>query len=103
MSIFSSINISSSALTAERTRMDVISKNLANANTTRTQSGDPYRRQVVVFKEAEEKQSFKSILESKKSKDVDKGVEIVGIVEDKTPFRQVYNPGHPDADEKDLW
>ena len=100
MSIFSSINISSSALTAERTRMDVISKNLANANTTRTQSGDPYRRQVVVFKEAEEKQSLKSILESKKSKDVDKGVEIVGIVEDKTPFRQVYNPGHPDADEK---
>ena len=68
MSIFSSINISSSALTAERTRMDVISKNLANANTTRTQSGDPYRRQVVVFKEAEEKQSFKSILESKKER-----------------------------------
>ena len=100
MSIFSSINISASALNAERTRMDVISKNLANANTTRTQSGDPYRRQVVVFQEANEKQSFKSIFDSKKNKDVENGVEIVGIVEDKTPFRQVYNPGHPDADEK---
>ena len=100
MSIFSSINISASALTAERTRMDVISKNLANANTTRTQSGAPYRRQVVVFQEANEKQSFKSIFDSKKNKDVENGVEIVGIVEDKTPFRQVYNPGHPDADEK---
>lgn len=100
MSIFSSINISSSALTAERTRMDIIAKNLANANTTRTQSGDPYRRQVAVFKEAKERQSFKSIFDNKKNKGNENGVEIVGIVEDKTPFREVYNPGHPDADEK---
>lgn len=102
MSIFSSINISSSALTAERTRMDVIAKNLANANTTRTQSGDPYRRQVTVFQAAKEQKSFKSILSSKtgENKASSKGVEIVGIVEDKTPFRQIYDPGHPDADDK---
>lgn len=102
MSIFSSINISSSALTAERTRMDVIAKNLANANTTRTQSGDPYRRKVTVFKEAREGNSFKRILDSKKNENrsTSRGVEVVGIVEDRTPFRQVYNPGHPDADEK---
>ena len=60
--------------------MDVISKNLANANTTRTQSGDPYRRQVVVFQEANEKQSFKSIFDSKKNKDVEN--EITSAMED---------------------
>ena len=99
MSIFSSINTSASALTAERTRMDVISKNLANANTTRTQNGDPYKRQVVILKQAENQSSFKSIFQSKMNKS-SKGVEISAIVEDDTPFRQVYDPGHPDADGK---
>lgn len=99
MSIFSSINTSASALTAERTRMDVISKNLANANTTRTQNGDPYKRQVVILKQAENQSSFKSIFQSKMNQS-SKGVEISAIVEDETPFRQVYDPGHPDADEK---
>ena len=99
MSIFSSINTSATALTAERTRMDVISKNLANANTTRTQNGDPYKRQVVVLKQSENQGSFKSIFQSKMNQST-KGVEISAIVEDNTPFRQVYDPGHPDADEK---
>lgn len=99
MSIFSSINTSATALTAERTRMDVISKNLANANTTRTQNGDPYKRQVVVLKQSENQSSFKSIFQSKMNQST-KGVEISAIVEDNTPFRQVYDPGHPDADEK---
>ncbi len=99
MSIFSSINTSASALTAERTRMDVISKNLANANTTRTQNGEPYKRQVVVLKQAENQNSFKSIFQ-KKINQASKGVEISAIIEDNTPFRQVYDPGHPDADEK---
>lgn len=51
MGLFNSMNISASGLTAERMRMDVISKNIANANTTRTANGTPYRRQVVTFKE----------------------------------------------------
>ena len=58
MSVFNSINISASGLTAERLRMDIISKNIANANTTRTVNGTPYRRQVVTFKTKNNNISF---------------------------------------------
>lgn len=99
MSIFRGINISASGLTAQRTRMDVIAKNIANASTTRAQNGEPYRRQVAVFKAAEGQTSFREILSRKKAGSSSKGgVELVGILDDKTPFRMVYNPGHPDAD-----
>lgn len=99
MSIFNSINISSSGLTAERLRLDIISKNIANANTTRTANGMPYRRQTVVFKEANAK-SFKDILSENMSDKVKGGVEVAEIVEDKSAFKKVYNPGHPDADKQ---
>ncbi|RKD34430.1 flagellar basal body rod protein FlgC [Thermohalobacter berrensis] len=100
MGVFNSINISASGLTAERTRMDIISENIANANTTRTSSGKPYRRKMVVFKEKESK-SFAEYLSSYTQKDVKTGgVEISTIAEDKTPFKKVYNPGHPDANEE---
>lgn len=99
MSIFRSIDISASGLTAERMRMDVISKNLANVNTTRTANGNPYRRQTVVFKAAEEQKSFKDILSGKQSNmKKGTGVEVVAIKEDQSPFKKVYEPGHPDAD-----
>ncbi|WP_235436135.1 flagellar basal body rod protein FlgC [Gottschalkia purinilytica] len=97
--MFSSINISASGLTAERTRMDVISKNIANANTTRTSSGKPYRRQMPLFKEREG-ESFSSYLSKESDKLFNKnGVKVSGIIEDKTPFKKVYDPGHPDADQ----
>ncbi len=100
MSIFNSLNINATALTAERTRMDVISKNIANVNTTRTSSGKPYRRQMPLFKEIEE-QSFSSILSKENNKVTGKnGVKITAIVEDKTPLKSVYDPGHPDADKE---
>ena len=98
MSIFSGMNINATALTAERLRMDIISKNIANAQTTRTKNGLPYKRQVAVFKEAQGDNSFKSVLENKRKKDTC-GVEVVGIVEDKSDFKLRYDPGHPDADE----
>lgn len=99
MSIFRSIDISASGLTAERMRMDVISKNLANVNTTRTANGNPYRRQTVVFKASEEQRSFKDILSGKQSNmKKGTGVEVVAIKEDQSPFKRVYEPGHPDAD-----
>ncbi|KNF08808.1 flagellar basal-body rod protein FlgC [Gottschalkia purinilytica] len=99
MGMFSSINISASGLTAERTRMDVISKNIANANTTRTSSGKPYRRQMPLFKEREG-ESFSSYLSKESDKLFNKnGVKVSGIIEDKTPFKKVYDPGHPDADQ----
>lgn len=103
MSIFGSLNINATALTAERARMDVISKNIANVNTTRTSSGTPYRRQVPLFKEIEG-ETFSSILSTESSKigttGSSGGVKVSAVVEDKSPFKSVYNPGHPDANEE---
>ncbi|NLM03862.1 MAG: flagellar basal body rod protein FlgC [Clostridiales bacterium] len=102
MSIFNAMNVSASGLTAERLRMDVISKNIANANTTRTANGGPYRRQVVVFKTNDNAKSFSDYLQSaRKSQNNNmNGVEVVGIRSDKSLFKKVYDPGHPDANEE---
>ena len=97
--MFDTFDISSSALTAERFRMNIISNNIANANTTRTPEGGPYRRQLPVFEAREA--TFSDMLESEmtgKHEPVGKGVRVVGVVEDETPFKTVYDPGHPDAD-----
>lgn len=100
MNFFKSINTSATGLTAERLRMDIISKNIANANTTRTSSGMPYRRQVPIFQEKEGK-TFSDILNNAKNgQQSGNGVEVSGIEEDKSPFKRIYNPGHPEADEK---
>lgn len=101
MSLFGSINTSSSGLTAERLRMDIISKNIANANTTRTANGTPYKRQVVTFKAAET-ESFKTHLSKyvNKNNNIGNGVEVTSIKEDQSAFKRVYDPGHPDADKK---
>lgn len=100
MSFFKSINTSATGLTAERLRMDIISKNIANANTTRTSSGMPYRRQVPIFKEKEGKPFTDFLNDAKNGSKVGNGVEVSAIVEDKSPFKRIYNPGHPEADEK---
>lgn len=98
MGIFDSINISSSALTAEKTRMDIISKNIANANTTRATGGLPYRRQMAVYEENKNDQ-FSSYLDRSTNKFNGNGVVISEVIEDETPFKLKYEPGHPDADE----
>lgn len=96
MAFLDSLNISGSALTAARLRMDIISQNIANQNTTRTEAGGPYRRKMVVYQAAEA--DFESMLQDKIDKKVG-GVKVAQIVEDPTPFTPVYNPSHPDADE----
>lgn len=98
MGMFDAIDISSSALTAEKTRIDIISKNIANANTTRATGGMPYRRQMTVFKEDKES-TFASYLNRFTSEFNGGGVEIEKIVDDESPFKLKYEPGHPDADE----
>ena len=98
MGMFDSINISASALTAEKTRIDIISKNMANANTTRATGGMPYRRQMVVFEENKES-AFSSYLDKYTNKFTGNGVGISEIIEDNTPYKLKYEPGHPDADE----
>ena len=87
MGMFDPLRISASGMTAERLRMDVIAENLANANTTRGADGQPYRRQEVILQE--KSPSFGEVLG---------GVMVAGIVDDPTPPRRVYDPGHPDAD-----
>lgn len=107
MSFLQSLNISASGLTAQRLRMDVISENIANMKTTRTQDGGPYRRKMVVFTSKEAVESdFSRMLESNIRKtnninevNINKGVEVSDIVEDQSPFKLVYNPEHPDANE----
>ncbi|MDR3563811.1 MAG: flagellar basal body rod protein FlgC [Negativicutes bacterium] len=95
MSMFGAIDASASGLTAERLRMDVISNNLANANTTRTADGGAYRRQMVVFQSRDGGSPFGQMLSSQLS--AGSGVRVVGIVKDNSPFRKVYDPNHPDA------
>jgi flagellar basal-body rod protein FlgC len=93
--MFSAIDAAASGLTAERLRLDVISNNIANANTTRTTAGGAYRRQRVVFQPRTEQSSFLQTLNSQLA--IGEGVRVVGIEQDESPLRQVYDPQHPDA------
>ena len=101
MSIFNSFNISASGMTAERYRMDIMAENLANAHTTRTEDGTPYRRKVVTFEERPQgAQAFSSFLGSASSRFKGKGVRVGKVMEDEwTQMTMVYDPAHPDADE----
>ena len=91
--IFSTFGISASGLAAERLRMRVIANNLANASATRTPEGGPFRKDVVVFREALARE-----LAARGGADALRGVEVAAIVKSSEPFRMVYRPGHPDAD-----
>ncbi len=99
MSLFDALNISASGLTAQRLRMDVTSANLANAQTTRTPAGGPYRRQDVVLQESSGNGSFASNLAGVMGGDEPAGVEVAAIVPDTTPLRKVYEPDSPDANQ----
>jgi len=100
MGLFNSFVISASGLTAERLRMDVISNNIANVNTTRTENGGPYQRQRVIFEPRGEKLQFlfPAIFDRSKRINQFQGVRVTEIVDDPTPPKMVYDPGHPDAD-----
>lgn len=100
MGIFDSFEINASGMTAQRYRMDIISQNVANANTTRTLDGTPYRRKVVVFEEKGDHASFSSVFHSMKDKYRGNGVKVAGVYEDTwSQMNMVYDPSNPDADE----
>ncbi len=101
MSLFSSFDINASGMTAERFRMDTISENVANADTTRTQDGTPYRRKVVTFEQRGERaKTFSSFLGDASSRFKGQGVRVGKVMEDEwTNMKMVYDPSHPDADE----
>ncbi|CCK81745.1 flagellar basal body rod protein FlgC [Desulfobacula toluolica] len=116
MDLLTASKISGTALSAHRTKLNVISENLANVDTTRTGEGGPYRRKMVVFK-GDDIDSFKSVIEKKQYKkhksgielspiefDSEKqqnrgsGVRVERIIRSQEDFRLVHNPAHPDAD-----
>jgi flagellar basal-body rod protein FlgC len=102
MSIFQSLNISSSALTAQRVRMDVISSNMANMDTTRAKmvngKWEPYRRKMVVLEPGNFSSYMQAAINGDNARTAGAGVKVTKIVEDqKTPFKLVYDPENPDA------
>jgi flagellar basal-body rod protein FlgC len=102
MKLTNGFDISSSALTAQRLRMDVISSNIANADTTRGSIVNgkwvPYQRKMVVM-EPQASDPFSSYLKTAMNKDTGEGVKVTKIIDDSTPPKLVYNPTHPDADQ----
>lgn len=94
MGFLTSMDISTSGLTAQRMRMDVISENIANATTTRTATGEPYRRRVAVV-QSQQGSPFSSYY----NQAIGQGVIVSNIVEDDSAFKLEYDPDHPDADE----
>lgn len=102
MSMFSAFNVCASGMTAQRLRMDIISENVANAQTTRTEDGTPYVRKLVTFQaKGEDRYSdFHKVLRGASAAYVGQGVKVTSIEEDKeSEMKMVYDPSHPDADE----
>lgn len=98
MDLLKCIDISSSGMTAQRTRLNVISMNLANANTTKTEDGTPYRRKTSIFRTTPLDKSFEMEFRDSLEKQV-YGVEVTKIVPVAGDFKKVFDPTHPDADE----
>ena len=96
MSLFSSLSVSASGLSAQRQRAEVLVENIANADTTRTTEGGPYKRKDVVFQSQQVSSPFSSFLDSQFGDA--KGVAVNQIVEDTSEPDRRYLPGHPDAD-----
>jgi len=96
-SLFSSMSVAAAGMTAQRARMDVVAENIANAESTRTAEGGPYRRRQVVFRTIAEKDAFPAIF-ARAGQGGSHSVQVSDVVRDPRPFREVYDPVHPDAD-----
>lgn len=104
MGLFTSVNIASTGLTAQRLRMDVISDNIANVNTTRTTEGGPFRRRRVIFRPRDDAPRFKiPFLPNAYKPGAGEGVRVVGVEKDMSPLKKVYDPDHPDALKTGKW
>ena len=104
MAIFDALRIAASGMAAQRKAMDIIAENIANANTTHTISGEPYRRKIAVFAAKPidvptDEDGFELASFDEEFENTLQGVEVAQVREDDAPFRKVYDPTHPDADE----
>lgn len=98
MGYLKALDTGASALTAQRLRMDTISQNIANVNTTRTENGTPYKRKVVLFEERKGDAPFSQYMKDAEGNYSEgNGVRVAQIVEDNAPLKLVYDPGNPDA------
>ena len=99
MGLFQSFNISATGMTAQRFRTDIIAENIANVNTTSTESGGPYRRKIVTFQE-KDVTPFSQYYSASKNRSIGNGVKVSKVTEDyTTDFIMEYDPSNPDADE----
>lgn len=98
MSLFSVLSVSASGMSAQRTRAELLAENLANAETTRTPEGGPYRRKDAVFSTAPQTSAFSAVFQSEMQSGVT-GVEVADVVQDTREPEKRYLPGHPDADQ----
>lgn len=96
MSLFSAIQVSSSGMTAQRTRAEMLAENMANSETTRTPEGGPYRRKDVVFAPEMQTSPFSAAFQN----ELGMGVTVSDVVQDSRPPDLRYQPGHPDANEQ---
>ncbi|MDR1322380.1 MAG: flagellar basal body rod protein FlgC [Gracilibacteraceae bacterium] len=97
MAFLSSLDIAGSGLTAQKTRIDVLTQNLVNAEITRTEAGTPYRRKITIFQE-KRGGHFGSYL-GRALGESTPGVKVAAVIEDERPLKPVFDPEHPDADE----
>jgi len=93
MSLFSSLQVAASGMSAQRTRAEMLVENMANAETTRTPQGGPYRRKDVVFSSDTQASPFSAVFQN----EVGTGVRVADVVEDTSAPELRYQPGHPDA------
>jgi flagellar basal-body rod protein FlgC len=98
MGLWDSLHISSSALAAQRLRMDTVANNVANMNTTHGPDGGPYRRQTVLFAPQQQTPAFGDFLGRASAQTPGAGVQVTAVIQDNTPPRRVFDPGNPDAD-----
>lgn len=98
MDFITALDMGASALSAERTHINIISMNLANAKTTRTAEGGPYRRRSVIMESTPVDAPFAKQMQSALDKEL-RGVRVQGIALDSRPLKMIYEPGHPDANE----
>ena len=97
MSLFSTLSVSASGMSAQRTRAELLAENLANAETTRTPEGGPYRRKDAVFTSSPQTSPFSAIFQTEMGSGAN-GVEVADVVQDTSAGIKRYMPGHPDAD-----
>ncbi|WP_320169213.1 flagellar basal body rod protein FlgC [Maridesulfovibrio sp.] len=101
MNFMTALEIGASGLKAQREYLNVVSMNMANSRTTRTEDGGPYRRKSVSMESTPLLSPFDSVMNQEMNKQL-RGVTVRGIVSDSRPFKEVYEPNHPDADKNGI-